>query len=579
MKTNSKVHSRKKIRVADYIADFLAKKGIHHIFVLTGYGAMYMNDAIAANKKITYYCVRNEAASPMMAEAYARITGTVGAVCLTAGPGSTNAIPGLAEAWVDSAPIIIFSGQVHKAHTTYMAKIEGLRSFGTAEINIIPIVRPLTKYSEMITNPNEIRYHLEKAYYLATSGRPGPTWLDIPHDVQSAMVDEKNLAKFIPPHDKAISKDFDDKLEEIIKLLKVSKKPIIVAGYGVRIAGATKEFEKLLYKLKIPVVFARLGIDILPFSSPFNMGLGGIRGNRFSNSLMKQADLVIVIGARLAIPFIGHSLDSFNKKAKIVVIDIEEAELKKPGVRIDIPINVDASIFIKELFNLVVKRKFKPKLKWLAYCQKVKNKFPMITDSMKKNPIDLYYFMSRLDAKASGKNVLVTDSGSNYYIAGQAWKFEKRQREITSGTFGAMGLSIPLAIGVSVAKPKSQVLAVTGDGSLELNVQELKTMSYYNLNIKLFVINNGGYVSMRRWQDTFFKGRRIGSDEKTGVPVLNLRSVASAFDLDYDIIDSWEKIDEKLDLIMSKKGPLFVEVMCDNRQLLLNPLTSLGVLK
>ena len=568
-----------KVRVADYIVNFLVNKDIRDIFVLTGFGAMYLNDAIVKEPRLRYYCVRNEAASPMMAEAYARIKGSVGAVCLTAGPGSTNAIPGLAEAWVDSAPIMVFSGQVLKSQTTYMAGVPGLRSFGTAEINIVPIVKPMTKYAEMVTDPNQIKFHLEKAYYEATNGRPGPVWLDIPHDIQNAIIDTNKLVSFKPEKEKVSYSELETKIDQVVKLLNSSKKPIIIAGYGVRLSKAIEDFKLLLKAIKVPTIFARLGIDILPYSNPFNMGLGGIRGNKFANKIMKEADLVIVIGARLAIPFVGNDLDVFNKKAKLVVVDIEEAELKKPGVRIDIPINSDAKIFIKKLLAKVSSKKMGTKNSWLKYCQKLKKTNPIIVSSMKKNPIDLYYFMSRLDAKATKKNVLITDSGSNYYIGGQAWAFEGGQREITSGTFGAMGLSIPLAIGVSVAQKKTQVLAVTGDGSLELNIQELKTMSYYNLNIKLFVINNGGYVSMRRWQDTYFEGRRIGSDEMTGVPVLNLKNIALAFDLKYDVIESWQDIDRKLDLIMSKTGALFVEVISDNKQKLISPNRTIGTLK
>lgn len=564
-----------KMRVADYISNFLVQKKINDIFVLTGYGAMYLNDAIVSNPKINYFCVRNEAASPMMAEAYSRLKNSVGAVCLTAGPGSTNAIPGLAEAWVDSAAVMVFSGQVQKSHTTYMANIPGLRTFGTAEINIIPIVKSLTKYAEMIKEPDKIKYHLEKAYSLATTGRPGPVWLDIPHDVQNAIIDTDKLVGFDAESQRI--KLNEDHVSKIVSLLKGAKRPLIIAGQGVRISNSIKEFGVLISKLQIPVVLARLGVDILPYSNEFNMGLGGMRGNKFASGLMKNADFVLVLGARLAVPFVGQNLDGFATRAKIVVVDIEEAELKKPGVKIDIAIKSDIKSFISALSRKI--SGYKPQKQWLLYCQNMKSKYPMITNDLKRNPIDLYYFMSVLDAKATSKNVLVTDSGSNYYIGGQAWKFENGQREITSGAFGAMGLSIPLAIGASVANMQKQILAVTGDGSLELNIQELKTMSYYNLNIKLFVINNGGYVSMRRWQDTFFEGRRIGSDENTGVPILNLQNIALAFDLKYELINKWQDIDTSIEKIMAKKGPLFVEVVCDNKQKLINPLKKMGVNK
>ncbi|KKT73023.1 MAG: Thiamine pyrophosphate protein central region [Microgenomates group bacterium GW2011_GWA2_44_7] len=256
MKTNSKGHSKNLIRVADYIAQFLVDKKINDIFVLTGFGAMYINDAIAANPKLKYYCVRNEATSPMMAEAYARIKHIPGAVCLTAGPGSTNAVPGLAEAWVDSAPVIVISGQVDKKHTTNYSNLPNLRTFGTAEIDIIPIIKPITKYSVMITKPESIRYHLEKAYFLATSDRPGPVWIDVPQDVQYALINPKKLKGFKPI--KAKASYLNKQIKQVLKYLILSKKPLIVAGQGIRQSEAISDFKKLISTLNIPFTLTRL---------------------------------------------------------------------------------------------------------------------------------------------------------------------------------------------------------------------------------------------------------------------------------------------------------------------------------
>lgn len=571
MKTGSKAPSEKKIRVADYIANFLVEHGIRDIFVLTGYGAMYLNDAIAKHPKLKYYCVRNEATSPMMAEAYARVRQSLGAICVTAGPGAANAVSGLVEAWVDAAPVIILSGQVQRSHTTYNANLAGLRSFGTAEVNIIPVVSHWTKYAQMINDPKLVRYHLEKAVHLATYGRPGPVWLDIPHDVQSAVVEPEKLTRYYPEKIE-FETNLDGITNEVVELLKLAKRPLLVAGHGIRQGEAIRDFAQLVNILKIPVLFSRLGIDILPFSHPYNMGLGGIRGVRHNFLITKKADLVLVLGSRLAIPFVGQNLDCFDKKIKIIACDIEADELKKPGVALYLPIHGDVKPFIKKLNSKLLKSTLPSWTNWLKYSQRLKDKYPMVTDKMRRNPIDLYYFMSRLDALAAKKNILVTDSGSNYYIGGQVWRFENGQREITSGTFGAMGLSIPLAIGAAIAKPHGQVLAVSGDGSLELNIQELKTMSYYNLNIKLFVINNGGYVSMRRWQDTYFEGRRIGSDNSTGAEITNLRKVAGAFDLEYEKIENWQEIDFKIRQVMSNKKPIFIEVFCDNAQKIVEPI-------
>ena len=561
------------IRVADYIARFLVDNGIEDIFLLTGNGAMYLNDGIASQPSIKYYCARNEAASPMMAEAYARLKQSLGAVCLTSGPGSTNAIPGLAEAYVDAAPVLIISGQAPRNHTTHNMGIPGLRSFGTAEIDIIPIVSSLTKYAVMVNSPDSIRYHLEKAVYLATSGRPGPVWLDIPMDVQYAQINPDELIGFSPARLLSIKDPLASNLEKdidlVLEMISQSRRPLIVAGYGVRQGNAINEFKHLLTMLNAPVVLSRLGIDILPFSHPNNMGLAGIKGTRYCKKIMRSADLIICLGSRLAVPFVGHDLDAFSADARRIVVDIESAELKKSGIRIDLPINADVKTVINKLIaKMSVPLSFKS---WLNYCQNLKETYPMVTEDMMKDPINLYYFMSRVDALSGARNVLITDAGSNYYVGGQVFRFENGQRELTSGTFAAMGLTIPLAIGASVAKKDAQILAVTGDGSLELNIQELKTISYYKLNIKLFVINNGGYVSMRNWQDSVFEGRRIGSDDETGAESLNLVKIADAFDLRYASIARYEEIDEKLKIIMSDNQPTFVEVFCDNNQKIIEP--------
>lgn len=563
-----------KITVADYTIQFLVDQRVKDIFVLTGHGAMFLNDAIARNKKIASYFSRHETTAALMAEAYARLKGSLGAICVTAGPGAANVVPGLAEAFVDNAPILIISGQVPRRHTTQLANIPGLRSFGTAEINIIPVVTPMTKYAATVNDPNTIRFHLEKASYLAISGKPGPVWIEIPLDVQSSLIDPKTLKGFKIPKEKNNQSTLLSDIKKIIDLLNSSKKPLIVAGGGLRQSKSIEEFKKLAQKLKIPIILTRLGVDILPYSNPYNMGLGGIRGNKHSNLVMHHADTILVLGSRLSIPVVGYDLEVFNKDAKIAVIDIDPAELKKPGVKISLPLEYELSVFLKE-FNKKLSGKKLPNWKdWLQECINLKKSYPMVTDDLKRNPIDLYYFMSRLDALADKKHLFTSDSGSNYYIAGQIYHFEKGQREISSIGFGAMGLTIPLAAGASIAAPDLQILAVTGDGSLELNIQDLKTISFFDLNIKLFVINNGGYVSMRNWQDTFFKGRRIGADEKSGVGMLNLKKVAAAFDMPYDIIDKYEKIDSKLKTIFKKRGPLLIEVVCRHDQTLQSPINE-----
>ena len=563
------------MRVADYIASFLISNGIRDIFMLTGNGAMYLNDAIAQSG-IGFVCARNEAAAPMMAEAYAKFTGRLGAICVTSGPGSTNALPGLAEAWVDSDPIIVISGQAQVSHTSHNAKVPGLRTLGTAEIDIVPIVKPLTKYAAMISDPDSIRYHLEKAVYLATTERHGPVWLDIPMDVQYAIIDPETLPGYEPPPAKDYVLDIARDLNTVMDLLKNSKRPLLIGGHGIRQSRAVEKLRELVELAGIPIIFSRFAQDMMPHSHPLNFGQAGIKGSRYCASIMRSADLVISLGCRLAVQLVGHKFDAFDHAAKVIAVDIDPAELQKPGVRIDVPIHGDVGTFMEQLSGKLAQGEYSSWTEGVKDCQELREQHPMIQPDMQGNPMDLYYFMSRLDALSEENHVFVTDAGSNYYVGGQVYRFEKGQREITSGTFASMGLSIPLAIGCAVANKDIQVLAVTGDGSLELNIQELKTLSHYGLNVKLFVINNGGYVSMRNWQDGYFEGRRIDSAEETGVGTLNLEKIAAAFDLEYERIASYQEADDKIRKVVSHDRPVFVEVICDQNQKIVEPIKDLA---
>jgi len=551
------------MRVADYIANFLVEKGVTDIFMLTGYGAMYMNDAIELSG-ISYFATRNEAVAPMMAGAYARLKGTIGVACVTAGPGATNALPGLAESFVDSAPILILSGQVEKKHTSYNSKLP-LRTYGTAEINIIPIVKPLTKYAKFLDDPNDVRYVLEKAYSTAISGRPGPVWIDIPLDIQNSIIDEEVLKSYDSKTDGEKFNIESKDIEYTLDRLEKSTNPLIVAGQGIRQGNAIEEFELFVNKLKLPVLFSRLGQDIISHDNPYIFGQAGLKGSKYCKKIMNSSDLVISLGCRLAPQFTGLDFEAFEN-AEVIMVDIDQSEILKLGNRVKRGINTDVKLFLNEINSQISKKILPDRSEWLAKCDELKNNNPIIVSEQKKNPIDLYYFMKVLGDRSSKNNVLVTDAGSNYYVGGTVWSFENGQREICSGTNAAMGTTIPLAIGCAVAEPNFQILAVTGDGSLELNIQELKTISHYSYNIKLFVINNGGYLSMKKWQDDIFEGRRIDTSETTGAGTLNLKNIANAFDLEYTYIDDYENITQNLNQIMSNDKPMFVEVFTDNDQ-------------
>jgi acetolactate synthase-1/2/3 large subunit len=395
-------------------------------------------------------------------------------------------------------------------------------------------------------------------------------------DVQFAIVDEDELEGYTPPEEQSYGSDSDLKINEVLKLLERAKRPLIVAGHGIRQGQAIEQLRELVERAEIPVIFSRFGQDYMPFSHPLNFGQAGLKGSRYCGLLMRSADVVLSLGCRLAAQLVGHKFDAFDADATVVMVDVDEAELQKPGVPIDLPIHADVKAFIGGIIEQMDKEKLPDWQPWISECQKLKHEHPMVRPDHLGTPIDLYNFMSKLDAVSGERHIFTTDAGSNYYVGGQVYRFEHGQREITSGTFASMGLSIPLAIGAAISDADAQVLAVTGDGSLELNIQELKTMSHYGLNIKLFVINNGGYVSMRNWQDNFFEGRRIESEESTGAGTLQMQNIAKAFDLPYSLIDNPDKINEQLKDIIGENGPMFIEVICNQNQKIIEPIKDLS---
>jgi acetolactate synthase-1/2/3 large subunit len=387
-------------------------------------------------------------------------------------------------------------------------------------------------------------------------------------DIQYSLINPALLRSYQPDVRAAPR---EAQIAETASLLERAERPLIVAGQGLRQGNAIDLFKQLLDRTGIPVVFSRLGQDILPSSHPLNLGQVGRRGVKYSKALLAKADLVIALGSRLSVSMAGSGLEHFGKEAAIVMVDIDPAEIAHQSARVNVPVCGDVRIFLERLLQRLGSVQLPVWKTWKDACSVLKSANPMVLPQQKKDPLDIYYFMARLDALADEHHVFVTDAGSNYYVGGQVYRFEKGQREITSGAFAAMGLSIPLAIGAAVARPEAQILAVTGDGSLELNIQELKTLSYYGFNVKLFVLNNGGYVSMRNWQDSFFDGRRIGSDDTTGAEMLDLRKVADTFDLRYELIEHVDDVDRKLRAIMAKSGPAFVEVVCDSKQEIVQP--------
>ena len=564
------------IRVADYIARYLVEIGIYDIFLVSGGGMMHLLDGLECNKDINYICAHNEAAASVMAEGYSRISNNLGVLYVTTGPGATNAVTGVVDAWVDSIPVLVISGQSKRSQNVQNSGITGLRSLGGQEVDILPIVKSFTKYSVMVNHPKEIKYHLDKAVYMAQNGRPGPSWLDIPLDVQAALIDPDNLKSFTHPESNLKSSNVKKRINKVFESLTDAKRPIIIAGNGIRLAGAEKEFLDLIDTLKIPVVASKLGQDLLYEDHPYYVGFGGTKGTRAANFAMQNSDMVLSIGSRLAIPFIGYEYELFAREAKKISVDIDPREHKKKTIKLDIAIEYDAKKFINEFLELLSECNIKEKKDWIEKCHHWKNKYNEVPEGLcyEKSVACSYNLFDKLAKILDSDSIVIADAGSVYCIISQAFKVKPGQRVITPACLGTMGLSLPLGIGAFYAAKNSTIVAVTGDGSLQMNIQELQTMHHYNIPLKLFVVNNNGYLSIRNTQDNYFNGRHAGSDPQSGVSCPDLKKVAWAYNIKYEKILNQNDLENKIEDIINYKYPIICEVFTDQKQQIVPSVSS-----
>ena len=562
------------IRVADYISRYLVEIRVPDIFTVSGGGIMYILDGLKCNSSMNCICAHNEAAAAVMAEGYARTSNNIGALLVTTGPGGTNAVTGVVDAWVDSIPLLVMSGQSKRSQNVYNSGIPELRTLGGQEVNILPIVQSFTKYSAMVNDPEKIRYHLDKAVYCAKSGRPGPSWLDIPLDVQAASIDPEKLEPFVPPEKPYYN--IDEQITEIYKLLIQSERPVIIAGNGVRLAGSEKPFLKLIDSLKVPVVVSKLGQDLIDYNHPYFVGFGGTKGMRAANFAMQNSDLVISIGSRLAIPFVGYEYDLFAREAKIISVDIDPNEMKKKTIKIDMTINADAKLFIEKMLAVSIADPLLEKVEWIIKCRHWKEKFDIITDDIKSQtePVCSYNLFDKLSQILDEKAIAIADAGTVYCIISQAFKVKYGQRIIVPAALGTMGLSLPLGIGAYYAAKGAKIVAVTGDGSLQMNIQELQTVIHNKIPIKLFVVNNNGYVSIRNTQNAYFDGRFIGSSPESGVSCPDLKKIAYAYGIKYEAIHNQSELENKLKGIIDYDGPIIAEVFTDPNQQIMPSVSS-----
>jgi acetolactate synthase-1/2/3 large subunit len=555
----------KMIRVSDVIVDYIYNLGVDTIFTVTGGGAMFLNDAVAAHPKMKAVCNHHEQACAMAAVGYAKLRNGYASAIVTTGCGATNAITGLLDAWQDNVPCIFVSGQVKRKETCYNATVP-LRQFGVQEANIVAVVKSLTKYAVMINDPQEILFELEKAAFLAKAGRPGPIWIDVPLDVQGAMVDPAVLRHFTPDAESAIKPSPSPaEIAELKNKLALAKRPVIIAGNGIRLGGAVELFQKFIEESKIPVAVSYLGADLLPSDHPQYVGRLGIKGDRAGNFAVQNSDLVISIGCHLSVALTGFEYELFAREAKLVVIDIDPDEHRKNTVKIEQFFHSDVTEFFAKF---ATPKSLESWLSWGEMCRKWKDLWPVCLPSYaeEKEGINKYLFIEKLKDHLKADSVVVSDAGSSYYVTSQALKIRDQQRYVTSGAQADMGFTLPAAIGVSVAKAGGEVVGITGDGSLQMNIQELQTLVHHQLPVKLVVWNNNGYLSIRTTQRKFFSGRELGTDAQSGLSLPDTEKIAAAYGIPFLRVSESRQLDATLDKMMSIQGPVILEVMCPENQ-------------
>lgn len=547
-----------KIRVADYIAKRLREWEVETVFMLSGGGMMHLVDSVGRAAGMRAICNHNEQCSAIAADAQARFTGKIGVCYATSGPGATNILTGVVGAWQDSSPVLFLTGQSKSTQTIQGSGIPGLRQFGTFEVDIVPIIKPVTKYAVMVTNPNTIRFHLEKALYLATTGRPGPVLLDLPLDVQGALVEPESLQGYSP--DIEVSRPVQADLIKVVELLQNARRPLILSGVGIRAAGAVDLFRRLADRMNVPVVTSQLGKDGLYYDHPLFVGHSGPKGDRAGNFAVQTADVIISLGCSLHSQTTGWENGLFAPDAVKIQIDIDEAVLAREQLNVAIKIKSDIGEFLSGIEPLVGEGFANDA--WRNTCHSWKERYAVSREPHDRasNAVNYYDFAEELSRALNGDECIVTDAGSAFYAMGQGFRVRREQRFISSGSLGAMGFALPAANGVATANG-SATICVTGDGSLMTNVHDLAVTSHNKLNVKIFVLNNEGYLSIRNTQRDFFNGMFVGTDTDSGVFIPELESQAKTYHLPFLRCERSADLRSVIDRALSTDGPVLIEIV------------------
>jgi len=547
---------------------FVADQGVKHVFLVTGGGAMHLNESLAKCPQIEPVCNSHEQASAIGAESYGKATNRLGVALVTTGPGGTNAVTGVAGAWLDSTPCLFISGQVKRPDRMFDAEGRplGMRQLGVQEVDIVSIIKPVTKYAVTVLDPLTIRYHLEKAVHLATSGRPGPVWVDIPLDVQASPIEVESLKGFNPAELESSCGDSNlaSQVEKTIQALNRSERPLLFAGNGIRLARAEGEFSELVRLLKIPVVATWCAADLIASDDPLYVGRPGSVAARGANFALQNCDFLLTIGVRLDFAITGYAPDKLAREAYKAMVDIDPAELDKLKGYIQQPVRADASDFLREILRQRDSVKQRRRRAWDARCAEWKTRYPVVTEEHRKpeGRVSIYHLAEIIGQETNPNDLLISgSSGSGIEIFLLACPTRTGQRIFHTAGLGSMGFALPGSIGVCLAGGRRRTVCVDGDGGFQFNIQELETVARLNLPIKFFVLNNDGYASIRASQANYFGKASIGCDERTGLTVPNISKVAAAYGIQTSVIADQTNLRHDVRRVLDTSGP----VVCDVR--------------
>jgi acetolactate synthase-1/2/3 large subunit len=549
------------IKLSDYVMNVLVENGVKHIFLLPGGACMHLVDSVEKTKGLGFTCCLHEQGAAFAAEAFAEYGNTLGAALVTAGPGGTNAVTGVAAAWIESAPVIFLSGQAKRAD---LIGSRGVRSMGQQEVDIVSIVKPITKYAVQILDENSIRLHLEKAIHLATSGRPGPVWLDIPLDVQARQIEPEKQAGFKAEANETPTVGAD-KIEQFVEMLKKAERPVIYAGNGIRLSGAQKAFRQFIDLLKVPVLTSWKAADLLTDDDPFYCGRPGAIGQRGANFTQQNADLILVLGARLDLPSVAFNHEGFARHAKKVFVDIDATELGKFSMKIDLPLQTDVGLFLKAAQDKIGKASLPNWKPWLDRARQWQTMYPVVLPEYAKQAegVSTYVFYDVMSELAESTDVLIPgSSGPCSDIFMQAFKIKAGQRVANAPGLGAMGTGLPGSMGACIASGKKRTLCFNGDGGFQLNIQELETVRRLGLPIKYFIFSNGGYGSIYSMQKGHFKGHMVATHPESGLTLPDIKKVAEAYGIPSAQIRTLSEVCEVARKALAQEGPFLCEVIC-----------------